>query len=192
MLKKKQNKVSMYNDRYLYPLEKKYIFELKEWRNAQMKVLRQFEPLSDSHQEKWYFSLKDDKSQVLFALMAGEVQKPKFIGYCGITNIDFRNKKGEISFLVEPKRALKKEIYKKDFWAALYMLCEYGFENVSLNRIFADTYEFRKEHIRILENFGFYKEGELREQYFDDGKYFNSFIHSILSSEWGLLKNKNK
>lgn len=181
-----------FNNRYICPLERKHIFKLKEWRNAQMKILRQFKPLTDFHQKKWHAHLKEDKSQVLFALMASETRRPKFIGYCGITNIDFKNRRGEISFLVDPKRVQKKKIYEKDFSAALYMLCRYGFRELNLNKIFVETYKFRKEHIKILERFGFRKEGELREHSFVNGKFFNSIIHSILLSEWKSLKDKRK
>jgi len=184
----KTNILYKYNNRYLCPLEKEHLSKLKEWRNAQMKILRQCIPLTDFHQEKWYAHLKGEKDQVLFSLMAGEPAKLKFIGYCGITNIDFKNRRGEISFLVDPKRIINKKIYKEDFRAVLYMLCEYGFEELNLNKIFTETFDFRKDHIKILEEFGFRREGKLREQYFGNGKYFNSFIHSILLSEWKLIK----
>jgi len=179
----KINFLYQYNNRYLCPLESEFLPKLKKWRNLQMKVLRQYTSLTDLHQKKWYAHLKEDETQTLFALMAGEPPKLKFIGYCGITNIDFKNRRGEISFLVDPTRAAKKEIYKKDFLAVLYMLCKYGFEELNLNKLFTETFDFRKDHIKILEEFGFHKEGELREQYFSQGKYFNSFIHSILLSE---------
>jgi len=177
-------------NRYLCSLEKEHLLILKEWRNAQMKILRQYEPLTDFHQKKWYAHLKKDKSQTLFALMAGKMIHPEFIGYCGITNIDFKNRRGEISFLVKPARAVQKKIYRKDFSAVLSMLCRYGFDELNLNKVFTETFDFRKDHIKILEEFGFRKEGELREHYFGQGKYFNSIIHSILSSEWKVLKNK--
>jgi len=180
----KENKtLYQYNNRRLCSLEKEHIFKLKKWRNAQIEILRQSELLSDSDQEKWYSSLEDDKTQVLFAL----ISEGEFIGYCGLTNIDYKNKRAEVSFLVETNRSKQKEVYRKDLLAALYMLCEHGFEQIELNRIFIDTYEFRKKHIEILEEFGFQKEGKLRQHYFDKNrynKYINSFIHSILSSEW--------
>jgi len=187
---RKTNFLYKNNDRYLFPLEKKHILKLKEWRNTQMKILRQHILLTDFSQERWYAHLKEDKSQTLFALMYCTSKKMKFIGYCGITNIDFKNRRGEISFLVNPTRVTKKEVYKKDFLAVLNMLCKHGFEGLNLNKLFTETFEFRKEHIKILEKFSFRKEGELREHYFCNGEYLNSFIHSILSSEWKLLKNK--
>lgn len=164
--------------RQFYPLEKRHIYILKEWRNAQIKILRQKELLTNYQQKKWFDSLKHDKSQVLFEIIENE----EFIGYCGLTNIDWGNKRGEISFLTNPKRTQKEQ--KEDFLAALNMICEYGFKKLGLNKIFQETFGYRKDHIKIMEEFGFYLEGELRESYFKQEKFVNSFIQSILASEW--------
>ena len=179
-----------YNNRFLGPLEEKHLPFLKAWRNVQMEILRQHAPLTDLHQKTWYSHLKEDKSQSFFSLMFGTPKKMELIGYCGITNIDFKNRRGEISFLVNPLRSKQKEIYKYDFRAVLSMLCKYGFEELNLNKMFTETFDFRKEHIKIIENFGFKREGNLREHCFRNGKYFNSLIHSILLSEWNTLKDK--
>lgn len=177
-----------YNRRYLKPLEKMQMKKLKEWRNAQMNILRQYTPLTDFHQENWWKHLKDDKNQTLFALWKEEKEESIFIGYCGIVNIDWKNRRGEVSFLLDPVRMASKAKYKTDFIAVLYMLSQYGFGELQLHKFFVDTYDFRKDHIKIIESFGFKKEGELREHYFGEGEYFNSFIHSLLFSEWKNIK----
>lgn len=176
--------------RGLSSLEKEHISELKEWRNSQMAVLRQYTPLTDFHQKKWHAHLKEDRSQVLFSLFAKNDNEPDLIGYCGLTNIDSKNRRGEISFLIDPARACKKEIYEKDFEAAMEMLCEYGFRNLNLHKIFTETFDFRGDHIKVIEGFGFCKEGELRDHCFVSGKYFNSIIHSLLFSEWEIINSK--
>ncbi len=180
-------------NRSLGPLEKEHLSKLKDWRNIQVKVLRQYAPITDFQQENWFRHMKGDGSQVLFSLTEGRGSKKKFIGYCGITNIDFKNRRGEISFIVDPSRISNRNIYRMDFIAVLYMICQYGFEELNLNKIFTDTFEFRKDHIRILEGFGLRKEGVLRKHYFGRGGYFDSFIHSILASEWkGIKKHESK
>ncbi|MFH1749968.1 MAG: hypothetical protein ABH837_03715, partial [bacterium] len=98
-MNKQRDYIYKFGDRYFGALEKEHITKLKNWRNSQMKILRQFSPLSDFHQEKWWSHLKDDKSQVLFSIYIQKKENMEFIGYCGITNLDFKNRKGEISFL---------------------------------------------------------------------------------------------
>ena len=64
------------------------------------------------------------------------------------------------------------------------MLTKFAFNNLNLNRIFTETYETRTDHIKILEDFVFIKEGVLREHTFKQGKVVNSLIHSILRKEF--------
>lgn len=187
---KKTHALFEYKNYFLGPLEKEHVSKLKDWRNAQMSVLRQYAPLTDEHQKRWLAFVKGDKNQILFSLYAREGAKEHYIGYCGITHIDYRNKRGEISFIVDPKRAAKSTAYRGDFIAVLAMLSRYGFGEIGLHKLFTDTFEYRNAHIRILEYFGFKKEGTLRHHYFGEGVYFNSFIHSLLESEWKIIQKK--
>lgn len=157
------------------PIKKQYLSPLKEWRNSQTDVLRQNKRLTDSDQEKWFLKIRKDKTQKLFSILDGK----KFIGYCGLTYIDHFNRRAEISFLVDPERAKDAAVYKEDFLSALKWLSNYGFNRLKLHKIFVETFEFRKSHLKILEEFGFKREAVLRGHYYKKGKFYNSLIHSI-------------
>lgn len=190
VFKNKDDYIYKSNGRYFGSLEKEHLPRLKSWRNAQMKILRQYTPLSNFHQQEWYAHVKKDQNQVLFSIMINEPGKLKFIGYCGITNIDFKNRRGEISFLVETERNNHKQILKRDFLAALHVVCKYGFEELNLNKIFTETYEFRKDIIKCLEKFGFQYDGRIRQHQFISGRYYSSLVHSLLASEWKKYASK--
>jgi len=194
MKKSKIDALHEFNGRYLCPLEKKFLTQLKKWRNLQIKVLRQFKPLTEYDQEKWFEKLSEDERQALFGIIIFDEKSEKemFIGYCGITNIDFRNRRGEISFLVDPDRVNDKKIYREDFLSVLHMLCKYGFEELNLNKLFTETFSFRTKHIEILEEFGFKSDGILRSHHFTNGQYYDSVIHSLLISEWKQQQEKLK
>jgi len=184
-MKQRQHPIFEFNGRCFFPLEKRHLGKLKEWRNAQMDVLRQWKPLTDYNQEKWFQEVSEAVNQVVFSIVISDKDDTeKFIGYCGLVNINDINKRAELSFLIEPERASKREIYEQDFTAALGALCEYGFNQLNLNKIFTETFSFRKYHIEILEKFGFKKDGVLREHQYVNGKYRNSIMHSILKSEF--------
>jgi RimJ/RimL family protein N-acetyltransferase len=177
------------NGRYLCPLEREHLPMLKKWRNQQMRFLRQHTPLTSFHQEQWYPKAMNDDSQVLFSILLSKSDKSsELIGYCGIVYIDLINRRGEISFLVSPERASDRDLYRVDFLSVLFMLCEFGFEQMGLNRLYAETFSFRKEHMEILEEFGFVREGKMRKHVFADGKYHDSLFHSLLMSEWSDQK----
>lgn len=181
-----------FNGRYLCPLEKEFLPKLKEWRNLQIKILRQFKPLTDYDQEKWFEKLSDDENQVLFGIVTFNEKNGRkvLVGYCGITNIDFKNRRGEIAFLVSPDRVNDEEMYREDFLSTLYMLCKYGFEELNLNKLFTETFSFRKKHMEILEESGFKSNGILRSHHFTNGQYCDSVIHSLLVSEWKQKQKK--
>jgi len=185
MVKQRQRPIFEFNGRCFFSLERRHLEKLKEWRNVQMDILRQGKPLTDYNQEKWFQEVSEAVNQVVFSIVIFDKDdNEKFIGYCGLVSIDHINKRAEISFLVDPGRASKKEIYQEDFTAALRVLCKYGFNRLNLNKIFTETFEFRKYHIKILEKFGFRKDGVLREHQYVNGKYCDSIIHSILKSEF--------
>lgn len=183
-----------FNGRYLCPIEKEFLPKLKEWRNLQIKLLRQFKPLTSYDQEKWFEKLSEDENQVLFGIvtLSEKGEKKVLIGYCGITYIDFKNRRGEISFLVDSDRVNDEKLYKEDFLSTLYMLCKYGFEELNLNKLFTETFSFRKSTIEILEEFGFNRDGILRSHHFTCGQYYDSIVHSLLTSEWKQKRKKIK
>ena len=174
-----------FNGRLFFPIEKQYLEKIKEWRNTQMEILRQWKPLTDYNQEKWFQEVSESNNQVIFSIIVFNKDNiKKFIGYCGLVNIDHINKKAEFSFLVDPERVLKRIIYKEDFMSALKVICNYGFNQLNLNKIFTETFCFRKYHIEILKEYGFKEDGVLRKNQYIKDKYYDSIIHSILKSEF--------
>ncbi len=171
------------------PVKKEHIFLIQKWRNGQMDVLRQRRKIKRDEQIKWFNRLKKDHKQKLFSVFEGKGFKKKLIGYCGLTNIDCFNHRAEISFLVDTKRTLLHSVYKADMVSALSYLASYAFLKLHLKKIFVETYEFRKEHIKVIEQFGFRRDGVLRLHICLKGKYYNSVIHSMLREEY--LKKGN-
>ena len=182
-----------FNKRYLYSLSREHLSKLKDWRNSQMDVLRQWKPLTEYNQEKWFQEISADDTKIVFSIMVPDIEdNMSFIGYCGIIGIDFINRRGEISFLVDPVRVQDKNLYREDFLSVLYILCQYGFEEINLHKLFTETFAFRKNHIKILEDFGFHLDGILREHQFTKSQYHDSLIHSILYNEWIQMKEELK
>lgn len=187
--------LSNFNERSFCSMRREYLEDIKNWRNAQMEVLRQWKPLTEHDQKKWFELISTDDKQIIFAILGPSLPGSKeasggLIGYCGITNLDTKNRRGEISFLVDPERVKDEKIYRDDFLSALYMLCRYAFESIDLNKLFTETYVFREYHIGILEEFGLKADSILRQHEFINGKFYDSVIHSILCDEWPGVKER--
>ena len=182
-----------FNKKHYSSMKKEYLSKLKDWRNSQRNILRQEKLLTDADQKEWFKRINNDDTQAIFAISELNRESTyKFIGYCGIVNINYRNSAGEVSFLVDPSRAGIQALYREDFLSALYMLCCYGFENFNLRKLYAETYMFREYHIKILEEFGFKPGKILKERKFVNGEYWDSIIHSVLRDELEEIKKRVK
>lgn len=170
----------------LTTLREEDIFLIKDWRNAQIDVLRQKNKLTDEDQTRYYKSVvapefdKTRPSQILFSLL----YEQSLIGYGGLVHISWEDKRAEVSFLVNPERALNDALYAKDFGAYLSLIKSAAYDDLKFNRLFTETYDIRPYHVSILEQNGFILEGRLRKHNFIQGKYVDSLIHGNLN-EYG-------
>lgn len=162
---------------------------IREWRNAQIEILRQQTPLT-STQQKSYFGMlektfnEDYPEQILFSFL----YQDGLIGYGGLTHIDWDSKRAEVSFLLDPKRMEDGLIYKRDFLHFLTLLVRIAFEELKLNRLFTETFSFRKHTIHVLELFGFKHEGILRKHVRKNGSFHDSIMHGLLAEEGSYEK----
>jgi len=175
------------NEYSISPYRAEDMFLIMNWRNEQIAVLRQNKLLTKDEQIQYYHNYIEPSfsqitpKQILFSFLF----KNTCIGYGGLTNLDWVNKKAELSFLVETQRAKNDTIYKKDFSTFITLMKTICFEELNFNRLFTETYEFRKYHISILEENGFIYEGTLRQNVLFENKFINSHIHSIISQDYG-------
>lgn len=166
------------------PVQREDIEAIRNWRNQQMTVLRQAAEIT-KHEQKAYFSQKiwsqvesNEPSEILLGLLLDD----KLIGYGGLVNISWEHKRAEVSFLSATDRARVSTLYSEDFVTFLTLIKILATDQLRLNRLFSETYDFRKFHISLLESAGFVKEGALREHTLLDGKPLDSIMHGCLLS----------
>ncbi|MBA2369553.1 MAG: GNAT family N-acetyltransferase [Candidatus Protochlamydia sp.] len=179
---------TIYGDPQSYQMtaiREKDMEDIRVWRNAQIEVLRQKTSISEESQKIYFsnaviptFSQKEPQ-QMLFSFLFQE----DCIGYGGLTNIDWEAKRAEVSFLVDPKRINPLQ-YAKDYQQFLSLLCFIAFNELKFHRLFTETFAFRKEHQKILEDFGFKKEGILRDHVWKQHQWYDSIMHGLLTGEY--------
>lgn len=163
---------------------------IRQWRNSQVDILRQVGQLSVDDQIQYYEnvvkpSFEEIKPrQILFSFLLND----DCIGYGGLTYIDWNSKRGEVSFLVNSTRVQDKNQYRMDFIHFLNLLCEVSFNELNFHRIYTEVYAFRKEHLEILEEFGFKLEGILKEHVYQNEEWIDSLLHRLLAKEWNWNK----
>jgi hypothetical protein len=163
----------------LRAVEKKDLKRLRDWRNDPdvKKFTREYRELSMRNQLQWLDSLARDRNTIMFAV---ETKKGKLIGCTGLTYIDWKNSRAEVSIYIGDEK-YKRRGYGTDI---LKTLMEYGFKELNLHMLFGEIFEFNKANIRLFEKCGFKKDGVLRHRLYRDGKYWNSVFYSILDKEW--------
>jgi RimJ/RimL family protein N-acetyltransferase len=169
----------------LLPLRFEDIESIRIWRNAQIDILRQKTPINSEQQIHYYNAVikpsfsEEHPSQILFSLLKNNI----CIGYGGLVHVNWEAKHAEISFLLNPSYVTDPTLYRQTFSHYLSLLSQVAFLDLYLHRLYAETYEFRVDHIATLESAGFEFEGRLREHIFKRGKWEDSLIHGLISSE---------
>jgi RimJ/RimL family protein N-acetyltransferase len=112
-----------------------------------------------------------------------------FIGLIGLRSICLRSRRGEIWIYLGNKEKWGHGIGSD----AIKTLCDYSFNQMNLNRIWAEIDPENMGTLRCLEKSHFTKEGVLRAGYYRHGKYRDTMILSILRKEWDcIMENKNE
>ena len=160
---------------------------IRAWRNAQLEVLRQAEPLTTEQQDAYFQRVvlplfeQEQPGQLLFSLLHNN----ELIAYGGLVHLSWPDGRAEVSFLVDPTRAAEPATYRQDFRAHLRLLGEVAFEGLKFNRLFTETYDIRPAHVAILEEAGFRLEGRLRQHVqLKPGTFADSLMHGQLAADY--------
>jgi ribosomal-protein-alanine N-acetyltransferase len=107
-------------------------------------------------------------------------QKPEdeFIGFGGLFDISKESSKAEIGYGLLPEywgQGIMSEVVEK--------LIDFGFNELKLHKIYGRITPGHDASIRVLEKFGFQKEGVLKDDEFAQNKYFDTAIYSLINKK---------
>ena len=112
--------------------------------------------------------------------------KGSLIGYGGIVHINWADRRGEVSFLLETNRANDRKKYVKEIKIFLKMLSEMAFIYLGFNKLTTESYNHRLFHVEAIENFGFRREGVLRKHTMINGQWIDSIVASLLKEDFSI------
>ena len=170
-------------DNYLLiPIREIDIQNIRKWRNDQLDILRQENPITKNEQIQYYNNVikksfsKEMPDMILFSFMLDNL----CVGYGGLVHINWDSKIAEVSFIVDTIRSKNENIYEKDFSIFLKLIKMVSFHELNFKKIFTETYDIRKKHIEILENSGFNLEYKSLKQKKIHNKLVDVLIHSCI------------
>lgn len=164
------------------PVQASHIEQIRQWRNDQMEILRQAAPITREQQQHYYEKTiwPEMATECPTNILVSYLLRDEPIGYGGLVHIAWDHRRAEISFLAAPERASHPTIYARDFSSFLALIKTIAFEMLGFHRLFTETYAVRPNHIAILENAGFIREGIMRHHVRIQGRPVDSIIHGCL------------
>lgn len=123
----------------------------------------------------------DKKEQGIYNQDFSVVKKEdnRLVGKVTYFDLNTQNRSAEIGVIIDPDE--RESGYASE---AVFLLCKYLFMQRGLNKVYAQTAEFNKGAIKLLQSLEFKRDGVLRDHYFFEGEFHNGLIYSILLYEF--------
>lgn len=102
------------------------------------------------------------------------------IGFCMIAFIDKHNGKCKVGITIGDKEQWGKGYARE----ALTAIIDFCFNELYLNRIGAEIYEFNTRSLRLFEGLGFKHEGRIRQAVYKQGQFFDEILLGLLKKEY--------
>ncbi len=109
-----------------------------------------------------------------------ETKEGQHIGNTGLHNPSPENRSADLGIMIGVKDCWGRG-YGTD---AVRTLTRFGFEEMNLNRIALDVYDFNERAIASYRKCGFVEEGRRRKDIFRDGAYIDVVMMSLLREDW--------
>jgi len=163
----------------LRPIEHSDLLQIQKWRNDKdvLPYVREYRLMSMHHIEKWYKEMIASDRFEMFMLDAG----CQSVGIGGLTYINWQNRHADLHFAIYKNREWVDKEYAPHFYE---MITSYAFNELNLNKVYVEIYSNDLKKIDFFENKGFHRDAVLRQHYFHEGRYFDSYILSLLTDEW--------
>ncbi|MDN5341669.1 GNAT family N-acetyltransferase [Oceanotoga sp. DSM 15011] len=154
-------------------------FEVKQYLDPSIPF-----PLKYEDELKWYERL-NPKGDGTYSMAIENLETGEYMGGIGVNSVDWKNSVASIGLF------LAKEFWNKGYGTdSLNVLLNFIFNEMNINKVKLNVYDFNKRGIRCYEKVGFVKEGVLREEIYRNGKYNDEIIMGILKSEFKQKNNQ--
>lgn len=145
-----------------------------------------YRPFSLANEEGWFENMlkrpMEEQPFVIEVRSAGAQGEETWIpiGNCSLFGIDWHCRSAELGIMIG-----EKSYWNKGYGTeAVHGLVRYGFKTLNLHRIWLRVFTTNPRAVRAYEKAGFTMEGRFRQGMYQDGKYVDVLLMSILRPEW--------
>ncbi|MBN2057344.1 MAG: GNAT family N-acetyltransferase [Candidatus Saganbacteria bacterium] len=175
----------------LTAVERGDLEQLLAWRNKEefRKHFREYRELNMAQQERWFNEkVNNDPTTIMFSIRRRSDNE--LLGCCGLVYVNWVHRHADLSLYIGWKDSyIDEEGYAEEACALLF---DYAFNALSLNKIWTEIYVFDTKKKKLYDRIGLKVDGVLRQNYYYDGKWVDSYILSILASDWSKGKGAAK
>ena len=133
-----------------------------------------------------FIEAQDNSPRIKFQLAVTLKLNQELIGSCGLRMETAKAIQGDIGYELSP------ENWGKGYASeAARAIVDFGFTHLNLHRIWSSCIAENTNSVRVLERLGMQLEGQLREEEFFKGRWWDTLIFGILKNEW-LAHNKQR
>lgn len=174
-------------DYSIVPLRYEDRFSIMKWRNEQIYHLRQARPLTEDDQQRYFDNVvsklydNPKPDQILFSYL----EKGVCIGYGGLVHINWIDRNGEISFIMDTQ--LEANHFAEHWSNYLTMLKAVAFDDLGLHKIYTYAFDLRPHLYTMLEANGYKREATLKEHCLFNGGYKDVVLHSLWNDRYEVI-----
>lgn len=110
------------------------------------------------------------------------IEDRQAVGKIRFFNLNMLNRSAELGYIIAPEE--RGNGYAKE---GLKLLIKYLFNQMNLNKVYAQTATFNKPSLKLLESLDFKLDGTLRQHHFYKGDMYDDLIYSLLKFECSFL-----
>jgi len=114
-----------------------------------------------------------------FIIVRVEDNEP--VGKLSYFHLNMLNRTAELGYIVSPDE--QRQGYARE---GLLLLLRYMFQQLNLNKVYAQTASFNKASIKLLESLDFKLDGTLRQHHYYNGDLYDDLLYSLLRFEFSL------
>jgi RimJ/RimL family protein N-acetyltransferase len=165
----------------LRAVEREDLRLMRDWRNRPefRRNFRELRELNMVNQEAWFARVSASANDFMF-IVERDDHEP--IGVCGLVYVHWVLRSADISLYIGADDLYIDGVggYAED---AAKTLIRYGFDNLNLHKVWTELYSFDDKKIALFGRLGFARDAVLRDNAYEDGRYHDSYIYSLIRPE---------
>jgi len=157
---------------------------MKYWNRMELRKLLgnvAMGPAARSEEEEWIKSTwKRRQERRAFTFAIETITDNKLIGGTGLFNISWTSRSAEVGI----------SIYNPEYWGkgfgveSLNLILRFAFQDLNLNRVELEVFDFNKRAHKCYLKVGFKEIGKRRKARFIEGQFHDGILMDILREEW--------